>query len=259
MGGYLLREGPSVRDRLIETRTLRRFKEPLRSLADHLGYTIVRKDFSTDFRSRLRARENIDLVLDIGANQGQYGSSLRRAGYDQDVLSFEPSSEAYAALCLRAKRDSRWSARHCAVGPAAGLATLRLSANSVSSSLLDMTPLHINAEHSSRPVAEEAVDVVTLDDAAAAICYGKRVWLKIDAQGYELPILRGGMEVLKLCSVLEAEASVRCLYDGQSDFLELLGLVREAGLSLVHLAPGLVDSSTGELLQFDFIAARRES
>ena len=46
---------------------------------------------------------SIDLVLDVGANSGQYALSLRRFGYKNKIISFEPGSEAYLNLIKNSK------------------------------------------------------------------------------------------------------------------------------------------------------------
>src|SRR4051794_33214847 len=53
-------------------------------------------------------RYDIDHVIDIGANVGQFGSSLRAVGYKGSIYSFEPVPEACAELEKRASRDARW-------------------------------------------------------------------------------------------------------------------------------------------------------
>ena len=53
-------------------------------------------------RARLLASERIDLLLDVGANEGQYALRMRRAGFQGRIVSFEPLSDAFAALERRA-------------------------------------------------------------------------------------------------------------------------------------------------------------
>jgi FkbM family methyltransferase len=40
----------------------------------------------------------INLVLDVGANVGQFGLSLRNRGYAGQIMSFEPVSDAFNEL-----------------------------------------------------------------------------------------------------------------------------------------------------------------
>ena len=49
-----------------------------------------------------------DLMLDVGANTGQYATALREAGYAGHIVSFEPLSAAHAACARAASRDQNW-------------------------------------------------------------------------------------------------------------------------------------------------------
>src|SRR5476649_785985 len=50
----------------------------------------------------------IDLVLDIGANEGQFGQQLRRCGYGGRIVSFEPVEDVHATLSAAASGDRLW-------------------------------------------------------------------------------------------------------------------------------------------------------
>lgn len=67
-------------------------------------------------RFALMEHLGIDLVLDVGANTGQYASSLRKAGYRAQIVSFEPLHRAYSRLARSAECDRRWRAVRLALG-----------------------------------------------------------------------------------------------------------------------------------------------
>src|SRR4051812_33807090 len=62
-------------------------------------------------RAALMRSQGIQLVLDVGANRGQYGESLRTSGYKGRIISFEPLDAAYAALEARTAADPLWECR----------------------------------------------------------------------------------------------------------------------------------------------------
>jgi hypothetical protein len=72
------------------------------------------------FATALKVFE-IDCILDVGANEGQFGESLRASGYTGDIVSFEPLNSAHINLLKRSKPDPHWHVHsRCAVGDSLG-------------------------------------------------------------------------------------------------------------------------------------------
>jgi hypothetical protein len=84
-----------------------------RSLALNLGYEVRRtgSNFYDNLYKQpidfLRSR-NVDLVIDVGANVGQYAASLRKAAHAGWIVSFEPVAAAYEELAALANKDPLW-------------------------------------------------------------------------------------------------------------------------------------------------------
>jgi FkbM family methyltransferase len=194
------------------------------------------------------------VVLDIGANEGQFAADLRAAGYRGRIVSVEPLSKAHAALTKAAAKDSQWTvADRCAVGAATGKATLHVAGNSVSSSLREMTTAHLDAAAYSQYVGTEEVRVVTLADLIAQYANSPdaRVFVKLDVQGHERDVLTGAGERLDTIGGLQLELSLMELYAGQALMPAQLELLATRGLSLWSLDRGFMDGKTGRLLQCD--------
>lgn len=191
-----------------------------------------------------------DLLVDVGANVGQYMTLIRSLGYRGRAVSFEPERAAFAVLAQAAQGDPDWDVRRLALAEHGGDGTLHVSGNSVSSSLLPMRDAHVRAAPASAPVGPQDVMLSTVDSELADV-RGHRVWLKLDVQGMELPVLRGSRETLARTRVVQAELSLRPLYDGQTNHLELMGFLAQAGFVAVHILPGFRDRETKHLLQFD--------
>ncbi len=172
-------------------------RDAARSLARSFGYDIRRTD--SHFYKRpidfIRSR-NIDLVVDIGANVGQYGESLRKEGYAGWIVSFEPIGAAYEALAARASRDGRWKTLNMALGEHEGTAEINVSESSVFSSILPQLPAAATFASPAAVIRAESVRVARLDDIFAELPQSKAAFLKIDTQGYEQQVLVGASERL---------------------------------------------------------------
>ena len=96
-------------------------------------------------------------MLDVGANDGAFGRELRADGYQGRIVSFEPTSAAFAALAAGCREDPRWEPVNVALGSDEGRATINLSRNSSSSSLLDMDGRHTATAPDAEYVGTEPV------------------------------------------------------------------------------------------------------
>lgn len=202
---------------------------------------------------------DIDTVIDVGANVGQYGASLRASGYRGRIVSLEPLSDAYLRLAKRAANDPQWTAAHTAVGAERGTLEINVSANSYSSSVLPMTSAHTGAAPGSEYVGAEKVPVTTL--AALVEHHGidpASTWLKIDTQGYEAQVLDGAGPLVGSFAAVQLELSFVPLYDGQALFDELVARLAAAGLMMFGLDAGFSDPRTGRTLQCDGVFVRAD-
>jgi hypothetical protein len=72
------------------------------------------------FLKRLLARLEVDCVLDVGANLGQYAVELRMIGFKGLVISFEPTPSLHAQIANWSKSHPNWKTMDVALGRTAG-------------------------------------------------------------------------------------------------------------------------------------------
>ena len=209
-------------------------------------------------RMRILEDNGVTVVLDVGANRGQFALELRSAGYPARIVSFEPLSEAHTGLREAAREDPLWECRQLALSDSDGETEIHVAQNSVSSSLLDMAPRHLEAAPDSRYVATERVAQATIDAVANEFLGpADRAYLKLDVQGSEAQVLNGARQTLPGVAVIETELSLVTLYRDQVLFREMLDLLDDYGYDLVSLEPAYADPTNGHVLQVDGIFLRR--
>jgi len=196
---------------------------------------------------------NIDLVIDIGANEGQFAKELRAGGYSERIVSFEPLSVAHGRLLQESNRDSVWHVhQRCALGDRLGEIELNISGNSVSSSILPMLKSHSRAAPESAYLGRESAPLITLDSVAPYYLGGAQApFLKIDTQGYEWHVLDGATATLPKVRGIQMELSLVPLYEGQRLWRECIERLEAGGFTVWALQPVFVDSTNGRTLQWD--------
>lgn len=201
---------------------------------------------------------DIDLILDVGANQGQFAAEMRQGGYTGRIVSFEPLSQAHGKLAQACAGDALWEAYpRCALGDRAGEAEINIAGNSQSSSILPMLETHRSAAPESAYQGKELVPVKTLDAVAGKYLQDARAaFLKIDTQGFEWHVLDGARETLPHIKGVLVELSLVPLYEGQHLWREVIDRLEAAGFTLWAFKPGFSDPVSGRSLQVDGIFYR---
>jgi len=226
-----------------------------------VGLEIGRYTASTgNVLERMMRRYGVDMVFDIGASTGQSGEYFRSIGFSQNIVSFEPVRHLFLQLQARAASDPRWLAENAALGRTMASAEMNVSGgHGGASSLLEMTDnVRLNAPDQ-RVIAKERVSVTTLD-AMLAKHYpaGDRCFLKIDVQGYEKPVLEGGLGGIQRVVGMKMETSLVENYKGETLLVDMLPFVYGLGFRLVGLENGWGSERTGELYQVDCIFFRAD-
>jgi FkbM family methyltransferase len=207
---------------------------------------------------RLIQREGISLVLDVGANAGQFANHLRHMGYRGRIVSFEPVADAHRELLKTAAGDDSWTvAPPIALGAQGGEISINVAVYSGLSSALPPSSSHVQAYAPSVTIATEVVPCHRLDTVAEQYLRpGDRALLKVDVQGFEKQVLQGAESLLQELRGVYIEVSLQPLYEGQALAPDILDYLDRRGFEIWYLSPGWVNPHTGRMLQYDVLLAR---
>lgn len=209
-------------------------------------------------RQKILKYFDINSVIDVGANIGQYALELRDLNYKGDIVSFEPLEKEFQILEKKSFRDSKWKTFNYALGSRNGIEKINISENSYSSSILELLPDHIENAPESKFKDIQTIQIKTLDSVFENIISSKKsVYLKIDTQGYEKEVLTGAIDSLKKINCIQLEMSLTPLYSKESSFEELIKLLANHNFKLVGFESGFANNKTGELLQLDGIFIKK--
>jgi FkbM family methyltransferase len=177
----------------------------------------------------------IDVVLDVGANSGQFGQKLRGFGYTGVIVSYEPVSSAFKHLEGIAKSDDKWSVNNFAIGADSGQLDMNISANSKFSSPLS---LRDNAQEFHGGIVTdrvESVPVWTLDHVATE-CDGN-ILIKIDTQGFERQVIEGGRKIVARSKGVLMELPIIALYKNSWRLSEAIEYMDSIGFVPTQIDP----------------------
>jgi FkbM family methyltransferase len=217
------------------------------------------------------AKYNVDGVLDVGANLGQYVRFLREdCHWLGPIWSFEPIRDNFAALCRVLGSDPQWKGLNVALGSRSATCVMNHCPTlSGLDSLLSPTSFGRRSLDALRTVRREAVSVRRLDavvEGTAGIdvassqyatepVAGARLHLKLDTQGFDLEVLRGATRCLDRIVSLQIELSVKAIYKDVPPMLDAMDEVMKMGFAPVNLFPTVRDSQL-QAIEFDGLFVR---
>jgi FkbM family methyltransferase len=202
----------------------------------------------------------ISLILDVGANIGQFGTSMRELGYTGTLVSFEPVAAQFAKLKAAASGDPNWITLNCAAGVADETKSINVMSSSVFSSFNAPSKLQTSRfAETNAVVATESVKVRRLDgfiDEFGMRGKLKHCFLKSDTQGFDQNVLEGMGSYLNEVRVLQLEISVTPIYENTVGMTDMLVYLQDRSFAPVALFPinWLADWSAIEL---DYLGVNR--
>lgn len=235
-------------------------KATIARVLDLLGYEMRRGPLTLD---GLRVENNFfarhqwiqqygfQTIIDIGANQGQFASRYRRLFPTAQIYSFEPITEVFQALVTRFEGDVDFQAFNFGLGEESGSFSFFQNEFSDSSSLLPMKNLHRENFPFTKNEKVTQIQIRTLDEVAESIQLNGPILIKIDVQGFEKMVIRGGENTLKKAALLIVEVSFQELYENQIFFDSIYADLTEMGFRFVGNYDQLVSPKNGSILQAD--------
>jgi FkbM family methyltransferase len=185
----------------------------------------------------LRSSE-IETVIDIGANIGQFARSMRQIGFLGRIISFEPISDVFANLERRMRDDMRWVGLNCALGEVEEFRLInRMRATDFSSFRHPTTKATQQWRQENTVIAQESVRVRRFDSLATELPKLGRTLVKSDTQGFEMEVFKGFGDMLWAVNVILAEVSAVPLYDDAPTMLEVLAFLQGFGFRYAGFFP----------------------
>jgi len=250
-------ETPAVAERVSVARKgrLRRLRKSLVLIRNPAWRRAARSGVAATVEHRdVPFGRGIATVVDVGAHHGQFSLLARDLYPDADIVCVEPLPTAVERLRAIHAGDTGVTILPFAAAGAEGRASLHVSRKTDSSSLLPILKSYVDAFPGTEEARTVDVEARPLD---ALVSQGLRrpILLKIDAQGGELEVLRGGGRFLSQVDVAFVECSFVEFYGGQALADEVIGAFLQHGLRLDGVFSVVRDGS-GRCLQADLLFRR---
>lgn len=232
-------------------------KELIKRLASKAGYHIGKK--SPFLFSYTWIREmDINTIIDIGANLGQYAEFISKEFPNTPIHSFEPLASVYKELQKNVKHLNVKTYNY-ALGAKAGKAMINHNVNGhYTSSILETGErTKSNFPTWTDKTVKEEIDIITLDSFFEKENLKKNIFLKIDVQGFEDQVLAGGMKALQEVKVVQMETAFQEMYVGEKPFEYFYSLMKNNGFELAGFFDFCYDRKNGRPLFCDTVYVKK--
>jgi FkbM family methyltransferase len=193
-----------------------------------------------------------NLVVDVGANRGQFALAARHGNPTATIVAFEPLATPAAKFRQVFATDAQVTLHEVAIGAARGSGSIHISARDDSSSLLPISSTQAALFPGTEEVGVQTVNVAPLRDYVGSEVLQRPALLKIDVQGGELVVLRSAADLLPAFAFVYVECSFVELYEGQALAHEVVAWLHDRGFVLKGIYNTAYDRH-GAAVQSDFL------
>ncbi len=197
-----------------------------------------------------------DLIVDIGANRGQFALIARKTYPKAKILSFEPLEEPSKIFKKIFSHDPNVTLYPYAIGRQQTTATIHVTKDDDSSSMLPISKIQSDMFPGASEKETRQVLVSPLSQLISSASIPLAALLKIDVQGFELEVLQGCEDILQKFSHLYVECSFMELYEGQSLAYQIIAWLEKRDFMLIGVH-NMFYGKHGTAIQGDFLFARK--
>jgi FkbM family methyltransferase len=193
-------------------------------------------------------------ILDIGANAGEWSRVASSIFTTSRIVMFDGDPENEAVLHNTVREiGARSSYILCLLGAEKkdGVTFYRPEAGTTGSSVL---PEMTSYDKEAIKLKMDTLDSLTGNAGLAA-----PLLMKLDVQGFELEILKGGKKALAAAEVVITEASLLPYNEGAPLFSDVVAFMHQEGFAVYDFCGQNRRESDHALFQTDVVFARRES
>ena len=200
----------------------------------------------------------ISVLVDVGANKGQFSLLAKTLFPSLKVFAFEPLQEprkTYLDIFINHKGLNIYP---YAIGESSSVETIHVSKKMDSSSLLPISELQGSIYPGTEESHVEKIEVRRLENVLSSDDITGVSLLKIDVQGFELSVLNGSKELMPQFTYAYIECSYIELYEGQALVTEILEFMIKAQFELIGIY-NTSYSKNGSAVQSDFLFRNKSS
>lgn len=204
---------------------------------------------------------DVNCVLDVGANNGQYAKQLRKAGYKGRIVSFEPLPHIVEKLEKAAAKDKNWWVYPYALGREDTTTEMTVVQGTMSS-LLGPTEYGSKRYKRFENSTVEEVQVRRLAGLLDEIFEGidePRPYLKLDTQGFDLEAFAGTEERIKQFVGMQSEVALLQIYEGMPNMRESIQAYEDAGFEITGMFPVSREGKTARVVEYDCVMVRADA
>jgi FkbM family methyltransferase len=198
-----------------------------------IGFDIVR--YSQNLAHSLLGLKNLPIktIIDVGANEGQFAKEILKIFPEAHLYCFEPLTEPFKKLNHWAeKQNKKVRVFNFALGDQEGAFEIfNHLHHSPSSSLLKTTGVCERYYPFTKEQVSAQVKVTTLDNWIDSLSapLSHDILVKLDVQGYEDRVVRGGKNFLSVAKACLVEINLDQLYEDQPTFKDIFSLLSDLG------------------------------
>lgn len=216
----------------------------LRSLFNHPVFAVQFSDAILShpeqhlFRSRTYIKQNklhlhSDTIVDVGCADGSTCTWFARSFPGHRIIGFEPFKESFEKALQNTSRFKNVEIHNVAMDETEGESTLHITADPLATSLLVSANPQGETGRKIMEIKHETLKTSTLDKIISGDT--QILLLKLDTQGTELRILRGGVNTLSRTSLVLVELNNHELYTGGAQYYEVDEFLRKNNFRLIDI------------------------